>query len=62
MQYSVKIPRAHSIIDIRNWCKEQYSVRSLTRYASIGRWTMHNDHIYFRDEKDMTFFLLRWSP
>jgi len=36
------------------WCKENFG-------KSGARWFEKNGQFYFKDEKDMTMFILRWS-
>jgi hypothetical protein len=36
------------------WCKEMFG-------KSAARWFEKKDKFYFRNEKDLTLFLLRWS-
>lgn len=36
------------------WCKEQFG-------KSGARWFVKGDKFYFKSEKDMTVFILRWS-
>jgi hypothetical protein len=36
------------------WCKEMFG-------KSAARWFEKKDRFYFRNEKDLTLFLLRWS-
>ena len=37
-----------------NWCKTQFGKPG-------SRWFLKGDKFYFKDEKDMTMFILRWS-
>ncbi len=44
-----------NIVDpARDWCIEQYG-------KSGARWFEKAGKFYFKDEKDMTVFILRWS-
>lgn len=36
------------------WCKTQFGKPG-------SRWFLKGDKFYFKDEKDMTMFVLRWS-
>lgn len=36
------------------WCKERFG-------TSASRWFEKKDKFYFRNEKDLTLFILRWS-
>ena len=36
------------------WCRERFG-------TSVSRWFEKKDKFYFRNEKDLTLFLLRWS-
>ena len=40
--------------DIINWCEENLG-------KSGSRWFEKNRKFYFKNEKDMTIFILRWS-
>jgi hypothetical protein len=44
-----------NIVDpARDWCLEQYG-------KSGARWFEKEGKFYFKDERDMTVFILRWS-
>jgi len=36
------------------WCSETFGVRGI-------RWTAREGKYWFRDERDLTWFMLRWS-
>ena len=38
----------------QTWCREMFG-------KSAARWFEKKDRFYFRNEKDLTLFLLRWS-
>ena len=40
--------------DVLEWCKEHFG-------KSGSRWFEKNKKFYFKDEKDMSMFILRWS-
>jgi hypothetical protein len=60
MEYTwIEIGRTeHTPLDINEqaqaWCKEMFG-------SSVSRWFEKKDKFYFRSEKDVTLFLLRWS-
>lgn len=60
MEYTwVEIARTESTpLDLneqaQTWCRERFG-------TSASRWFEKKDKFYFRDEKDLTLFLLKWS-
>ena len=41
-------------IDVYNWCVSQF--------GEVGvRWLLKGFYVYFRDETDLTWFLLKWG-
>lgn len=60
MEYTwVEIGRTESTpLDLNEqaqaWCRERYG-------TSASRWFEKKDKFYFRNEKDLTLFLLKWS-
>jgi hypothetical protein len=39
---------------VQNWCQEKFG-------KSGARWFEKKDKFYFKSEKDLTMFILRWS-
>ena len=64
--YKVKItvPETYAII---RWCKEQFGGDGVPDYhlntdiVKDLRWWGRQEHLFFRDEKDYAWFLLRWG-
>jgi len=60
MDYTwIEIARAeHTPLDINQqaqaWCKEKFG-------SSASRWFEKKDRFYFKNEKDLSLFILRWS-
>lgn len=62
MQYKAKMPGTVRIQDsIRRvqWCRDQFGPESL--FSNYGRWQRYKEYLYFRDEKDYLFYMLRWT-
>ena len=48
--------------DMENWCTEVYGRPSLDGFWTPGRrWYVNNQKFWFREESDLTMFILRWS-
>lgn len=48
-------PEADSVIQPAvDWCKEHFG-------KSGSRWYEHQSKFFFKDERDMSMFILRWS-
>ena len=48
-------------VEVMNWCHEQFGPHDKHPDA-WSRWSdMHNGGIFFRDEKDYSWYVLRWS-
>ncbi len=43
-------------LDEMEWCREAFGPP-----VKGGNWWRHHGHLYFRDETNYTWFLLRWS-
>jgi len=60
MEYSwIEIARTDSTpLDLneqaQTWCKDKFG-------TSASRWFEKKDKFYFKNEKDLTLFILRWS-
>jgi hypothetical protein len=60
MEYTwIELPRTDSTpLDLNEqaqaWCRERFG-------KSTVRWFEKKDKFYFRDEKDLTLFILKWS-
>ncbi len=47
--------------EVRTWCKKQFGEEDKFPTA-WSRWQhRHEDQIYFRDERDYNWFILRWG-
>jgi hypothetical protein len=47
---------------MEEWCLKQFGEEaSIFDDALLGRWYMNNRKIWFRDEQDQMFFVLKWS-
>lgn len=42
------------------WCKETFGKNSFAWDMEAGRWYVQGHEFWFKDESDMTIFLLRW--
>lgn len=48
--------------DMEEWCKETFgSTPTVGIWEDNARWYMNDSRFWFRDEKDRTLFVLRWS-
>jgi len=47
--------------DIETWCHRTYGPKGNAWYGGAERWYVNNSRIWFRDEKDLTMFVMRWS-
>lgn len=56
MQYKAKMPEAWARLQ---WCKEHFGPES--PFANYGRWHRYKGYIYFNDEQDYLFYMLRWA-
>jgi hypothetical protein len=60
MEYTwIELPRTETTpMDLNEqaqaWCKERFG-------TSASRWFEKKDKFYFKDEKDLTLFILKWS-
>ena len=50
----VKYSRDNKITDMINWCYEQFGRPS-------SRWLVKGNYIYFKNEEDFTWYLLKWG-
>ena len=48
--------------DITEWCKETIGgTGDLFSQEPVAKWYANNSRLWFREEKDLTAFLLRWD-
>ena len=47
--------------EVREWCTEQFGPQPTVADAWTRWYHNYCDRIFFRDEKDCAFFLLKWS-
>jgi hypothetical protein len=45
---------ANTVTQITDWCREHFG-------KSGAKWFEKNGQFYFKDERDMSMFILRWS-
>ena len=51
-----------SWIDMEVWCTDVFGKTSIDGVWTPGRrWYMNNSKFWFRDQKDLTMFILRWA-
>lgn len=43
-----------SVNNVKTWCQERFGKEGV-------RWFEKKDKFYFKDEKDLTMFILKWS-
>ena len=55
--YKLVCPRIS--LDMSEWLVEQFGIEGLDTIQA--RWYYKDFHLWFRDEEDLTLFLLRWS-
>lgn len=60
MMYKVKLAESWARI---TWCEQQFGDTVDYGHAWVkgARWWRIKGYLYFRDEKDYLFYLLRWS-
>lgn len=56
MLKSVAMSKPLSDKDMIEWCEKQFG-----KGGSGHRWFEHHNRFYFKNEEDMTMFVLRWS-
>jgi hypothetical protein len=65
MMYTAKLPKDRGWRESLEWCEQQLGPATAMSYGNAwlkgARWWRLNNLICFRDEKDLTFFLLRWT-
>lgn len=47
--------------EIETWCHKTYGAKADPFKLEIGRWYANNRTFWFRDERDITWFKLRWT-
>lgn len=48
--------------DMENWCKETFgAIPSDGVWTPNARWYMNNRKFWFRDKKDLEWFVLKWT-
>lgn len=47
--------------EIETWCDKTYGPRSSLWDLEIGRWYVNDGAFWFRNERDITLFTLKWS-
>jgi hypothetical protein len=47
--------------DMINWCKTSFGPEGELECAASSTWYYSGGCFYFRDESDLTMFVLRWS-
>jgi hypothetical protein len=51
-----------SWMDMEVWCTRTFGKTSLDGVWTPGRrWYMNNSKFWFRDQRDLTMFILRWA-
>lgn len=51
----------YSLRDVDLWLEEHMPINGKGEwYRNQYRWMIGTQHYYFRDERDLTLFLLRW--
>lgn len=51
--YKAKLPEAWARME---WCRQTFG-----QPVKGGNWWRHRGHLYFREQRDYAFYLLRWS-
>lgn len=47
---------------LTDWCKDSYGgTGDLFNQEPVARWYANSSRLWFRDEQDLTAFLLRWA-
>ena len=52
--------RTKLINDMRDWCNDTFGPKPYGEYYG-DRWMVSNSTFWFKNERDRTMFLLRWS-
>ena len=48
--------------DMENWCKKTFGCPPANGvWEPHGRWYMNNSKFWFREKKDLEWFLIRWT-
>ena len=58
--YTVR-PVLYSWIEMEEWARSKYGEPSTIWEPECGRWYMNNSKFWFRNESDLTMFLLKWA-
>ena len=65
MMYTTKLPEDRGWRECLEWCEEQFGPVTAMEWGNAwlkdARWWLLKDLICFRDEQDLTFYLLKWS-
>lgn len=48
--------------EIEDWCYKKFGERPMNEWPTAGdRWFANDRRFWFRDERDLSLFLMRWS-
>ena len=59
--YYTVIPAFYDWLEIEKWATNIYGEPASIWNAKCGRWYMNNQKFWFRNEADLTLFILKWS-
>ena len=61
-KYLTVHPFLHDWLSMELWCKAQFGSTPVDGvWTPDARWYMNNRKFWFRDEADLSWFILRWS-
>ena len=65
MMYTAKLPKDRGWLECIEWCEQQFGPATAMEWGNAWlkgtRWWLLPDLVIFRDEQDLTFYLLRWA-
>lgn len=61
--YHTVEPHGGSWLDMESWCCNTFGEPGSVwgDFTTNNRWYMNNSRFWFRDQKDLAFFLMKWS-